>query len=147
MALILPQQEADALLALEKHFIDDKPLTFPAFGGTLRFLLHSTDRREEFNLDVTRGRISLTKITYQTRARKSVILVRLDIDGPPHRNPDDEEIPCPHLHVYREGFGEKWAIPMPDAFIGIDNPLDLLDAFMDFCNVVGKPMIHPELFP
>jgi hypothetical protein len=37
--------------------------------------------------------------------------MRLDLDGPPHRNPDDEEIPWPHLHVYREGYGDKWASP------------------------------------
>ncbi|HEY7442131.1 MAG TPA: hypothetical protein VH701_06920 [Vicinamibacterales bacterium] len=27
--------------------------------------------------------------------------------GAPHRNPDDEEIPCPHLHLYREGYGDS----------------------------------------
>ncbi|MFW9280162.1 DUF6978 family protein [Glaesserella parasuis] len=26
-------------------------------------------------------------------------MVRLDIEGPPHRNPDGEEIICPHIHL------------------------------------------------
>jgi hypothetical protein len=64
-------------------------------------------------LDLARGQIKLTKATYQNRARQAIVLMRLDLDGPPHRNPDDQEIPCPHLHFYREGYGDKWAIPPP----------------------------------
>ena len=63
--------------------------------------------------DVTRAQIKLTKATYQNRARQAIILMRLDLDGPPHRNPDETEIPRPHLHIYREGFGDKWAIAEP----------------------------------
>lgn len=88
MSLILSQQEAEDLLALEKHFLGTDHFCFPGLGGALRIPLHSMDRREEFNLDVTRGRILLTKNTFQARARKAVVLARLDMDGPPHRNPD-----------------------------------------------------------
>jgi hypothetical protein len=42
-------------------------------------------------LDVTRAEIKLTKATYQNRARAAIILLRLDLDGPPHRNPDGRE--------------------------------------------------------
>jgi hypothetical protein len=28
--------------------------------------------------------------------------MRLDLDAAPHRNPDDQEIACPHLYVYRD---------------------------------------------
>ena len=49
--------------------------------------------------------------------------MRLDLDGPPHRNPDEAEIPCPHLHIYSEGFGDKWAMAAPaDRY---SNTLDL----------------------
>jgi hypothetical protein len=51
------------------------------------------------------------------------VLVRLDLGGAPHRNRDDEEIGVPHLHLYREGFGDKWATPLPsDRF---RNPADV----------------------
>jgi hypothetical protein len=42
----------------------------------------------DFMLDVTRATIRLTKATYQNRARQAIILMRLDLDGPPHSNPD-----------------------------------------------------------
>lgn len=141
------QQEADFLLALKKYDFSGEQFKFPYQGGSLRLSLHSSDKKETFNLDVTRGYIALEKITFQTRARKTVILARLDISGPPHRNPDGEEIECPHIHLYREGYGDKWAYPLPDELQAVlDNPYDLLDKFMDYCHIVGKPVIQRELF-
>lgn len=142
----LTQQEADALLALEKYYFEANVLKFPDLGGTLRLVLHSLDKREEFNLDITRGKISLEKNTFQTRARKAIVLVRLDILGPPHRNPNGEEVECPHIHLYQEGFGDKWAYPLPNEFNGIENIYELLDKFMDYCHIVGKPTIERGLF-
>ena len=109
----IAQAEADGLISMEKRFVDDGDWTFPAAGQQIALALTSLDKRETFMLDVTRAQIKLTKATYQNRSRQAIILMRLDLDGPPHRNPDGTEIPCPHLHTYREGFGDKWAIPAP----------------------------------
>jgi hypothetical protein len=146
MSLLLTQQEADALLALDKHYLGRERFSFPSLGGSLRIPLHSPDHREEFSLDITRGNIELRKNTFQGRARKAVILARLDIGGPPHRNPDGEEIACPHLHVYREGYGDKWAFPLPDSFSNHEDAWKTLFEFMDFCNVSTRPTILQELF-
>src|SRR5262245_43775464 len=108
----LTQADADALLAMEKHRVDDSAYDYPGLGGALRIPLHSPDKREAFTLDIARSQINLAKGTYQNRARGVVILARLDFGGAPHRNPDDEEVPCPHLHIYREGYGDKWAVPV-----------------------------------
>src|ERR1035441_9933728 len=106
----LTQEEADALMAMEKRRVDEQEWLFPSPGGSTAIPLASVDKRENFMLDVTRAQIRLTKATYQTRARVAIVLMRLDLDGPPHRNPDDAEIPCPHLHIYREMNADKWAI-------------------------------------
>jgi hypothetical protein len=103
----LTQDEADKLMAMEKRAVDEKEWLFPSPGDRIAIPLTSLDKRESFMLDVTRARIKLTKATYQNRARAAIILMRLDFDGPPHRNPDGEEVPCPHLHIYRDGFGDK----------------------------------------
>lgn len=142
----LTQYEADALLALEKQYVGNERFSYPALGGTLRLPLYSLDKREEFSLDITRSRVLLEKNTFQTRGRKTVVLARLDLGGAPHRNPDGEEILCPHLHLYREGFGDKWAMPLPDVFTGIDDAMDLLTVFMDYCSIVNKPLIDRGLF-
>ena len=109
--------------------------------------LTSTDKREAFVLTLTRVQIKLTKASYQNLARKSIILMRLDLDGAPHRNPDGEEIPCPHLHIYREGFGDKWATPAPVArYRNTQDLYSTLWEFLDHCNVTQSPQIEKGLF-
>jgi len=111
----LTQAEADALIAMEKHRTSEQVWDYPALGGSLSIPLESANKRENFHLDVSRGRIVLEKGKYQTRTRQVVILIRLEFGGAPHRNPDGEEILGPHLHMYREGYGDKWAMPGPAA--------------------------------
>jgi hypothetical protein len=73
--------------------------------------------------------------------------MRLDLDGPPHRNPDDREIPCPHLHIYREGYGDKWAVPAPlDRYPNIQDLFSTFEAFMRHCNITSPPQIDKGLF-
>lgn len=144
----LTQGEADALIAMPKSKTNDDEWDYPGTGGKVIIPLTSQDKRENFHLDISRGRIDLKKGTYQTRARQVVILVRLDVAGPPHRNPDDVDVPCPHLHLYREGFADKWAAPIPaDKF---SDPTDLwktLEEFMIFCQITDPPKIKRGLFP
>ncbi len=143
----LTQADADALLAMEKHRIDDAVYDYPSLGGALRIPLQSPDNREAFFLDITRSQINLTKGTYQNRSRGVVILARLDFGGAPHRNPDDQEIGCPHLHVYREGFGDRWAIPLPAGrFSDAGDPWLLLLEFMQFVNITVPPDVRRGLF-
>lgn len=145
--IYLTQEEADTLIAMEKHRISDRQLDFPRPGERLAIELASTDKRESFMLDVTRAQIKLTKATYQNRVRQAIILMRLDLDGPPHRNPDGEEIPCPHLHVYRAGFGVKWAATVPaDRYPDTANLFAAFESFMKDCNVVSPPSFAVGLF-
>ena len=103
----LTQSEAEALIAMGKHRLDDERYSYPT-SGSLVVPLQSPDKREQFLLDIRRGRIDLLKGKYQTRARQVVVLVRLDFGGASHRNPD--------LHLYREGYGDKWAVVVPVVF-------------------------------
>ena|ERR1035437_9214056 len=143
----LTQLEADALIAVEKHRADDTLRQYPAPGGLITVPLQSADKREQFLLDIRRGRIDLLKVTHQNRARQVVVLVRLDLGGAPHRNPDGEEIPCPHLHIYREGFGDKWAVPAPvNKFPHSSEVWRTFHDFMSYCNITKPPEIDRDLF-
>lgn len=143
----ITQAEAEALIAMEKYRVDDREWLFTAPGERMAVPLASADKREQFILDITRSQIKLSKATFQNRARQAIILLRLDIDGPPHRNPDGAEIPCPHLHIYREGFADKWAVPAPpDRYVDISDLLATLEVFMRECNIVTRPNIQKGLF-
>ena len=143
----LPQADADALLAMEKQRVNDSVRKFPDRGGVLVIPLTSVDLRENFLLDVRRGRVDIAKVTYQNRARSVVVLARLDLAGAPHRNPDLTEIATPHLHLYREGFGDKWAFPVVAAdFPHPSDPWATLHDFMRYCKIVAPPKIQPGIF-
>jgi len=141
----LTQSEADALLAMSKRRKDTITYRQPPHRGKLLVPLEDLTGREMFLLDISRGGISLERRTYQTRARQTAILARLDF-GSPHRNPDEEEIGVPHLHLYREGFGDKWAFPVPtEHFPTPADPWRTLFDFMTFCKIVEPPDIQREL--
>jgi hypothetical protein len=139
--------DMDPLIAMEKHRVNDEQHDFPMAADSLILPLQSSDKREQFSLDISRGRIDLLRGKYQNRARQVIVLVRLDFGGRPHRNPDDQELPCPHLHVYKEGYGHKWAIPVPvDRFSRISDLYGTLQDFMRFCNITRPPHINRGLF-
>lgn len=158
---MLTQSEADALIATQKKKTTNEQYNFPPSGEILTIPIISIDESESFLIDVNRkGRIRLTKCTYQERYRGMIILVRLDIDGSPHTNPEVMSVPlsyltpyngqtiqCPHLHLYVEGFMDRWAIPAPSDIFSRTN--DLYDTLMDFfryCNVIEPPNIQRGLF-
>jgi hypothetical protein len=143
----LTQSEADALIVMEKVKTDYQIWDYPGFGGRITIPLASRNKRENFLLDICRGKIDLLKGTYQNRALQMVILVRLDFGGQPHRNPDGKEISSPHLHVYREGYGDKWAVAVSkNNFQNIHDLWQTLQDFMRYCNIVEPPNIERGLF-
>jgi hypothetical protein len=143
----LSQSEADALIAMDKYRINEEQWDYPSLGGSISVPLRSEDKREEFFLDISRGKIDLKKTKYQNRGRHVVVLARIDLGGSPHRNPDDTEVATPHLHLYREGYGDKWARPLPsNSFSNVDDPWQVLQDFMRFCNVIEPPYIRRGLF-
>ncbi len=155
MGHFISQQDADFFFEMGKYHNEEKEYDFPTSGVKLTIPFVSEDKRENFLFDIYRGAISITKITYQNRVRKAYILRRLDMDGPTHVNPEAEtvpleilepfngkEIPCPHLHLYVEGYGEKWAIPA-DLIIKTEGKdiYEMMNDFFSYCNVMQFPKI------
>lgn len=151
---MLTQSEADFLIGLPKIRKDDEKYPFPLGGDTMTIPVISKNGTENFLIDVNRGKIRLSKCTYQERYLEPTILIRLDVDGPPHSNPEVTNAPlpylepyngqiikCPHLHVYVEDFMDKWAIPAPlTNFSNTTNLFQTLHDFFEYCNVIKKPI-------
>jgi hypothetical protein len=134
---VLMQAEADALIAMAKAFADTGPVAIPPGVDDTRELI-GTNPKQRFLLDIWRSTFRLSKLRSQTRGRQIVVLVRLDIDGAPHTNPDGMRLSGTHLHLYREGYDDKWAQPVEsDRFRNLqDIPLAFED-FCTFCNITG----------
>lgn len=135
----LTQTEAVELIQMEKKSVNDDRHLFPSSARKLIIPLESLDGKEDFSLDIHQCNIRLKKLTLQNRARTTIILLRLDLAGPPHMNPDGEMITGPHLHIYREGFGDRFAEPLPQLFDDPDNKFNTLVQFLRYCNITQPP--------
>ncbi|MDE2638233.1 MAG: hypothetical protein OXI30_17840 [Chloroflexota bacterium] len=145
--VVLSQIEADALILMEKHRLDSKVYALPDRGKSTIIDLISSDGRERFLLDLYRKRSRLRNVRFQTRARKTVTLVRLDLEGPDHTSPDGERVPTPHLHLYSEVHGSKFVIPVPAAaFTALDDMWTTLNDFMRYCNITRPPVFRDPSF-
>lgn len=138
----ISDSEALHLIKMAKRSVWAKAMPFPDIGGKLQIPVEAEREKESFFVNINRGRTSSLKVTYQTRARTLIPLARLDV-GASHQNPDGMHIGSPHLHIYREGFADKWAyelhsLPEHLAF-AIPARTTHIDAwfnpFLDFCNI------------
>jgi hypothetical protein len=144
--IILTQMEADFLIRMEKIAFDDTEFELPDLGGSLSVPLQSINKKEKFLLDISKGRIDIKRQKFQNRTRESIVLIRLDL-GSPHRNPDGVEIGVPHIHYYKEGYGDKWAYEIPEnAFSNLDCSWQVLQDFMKLCNITKSPNFKRSLF-
>jgi hypothetical protein len=147
------QPEADSLLQMSKEFVDSDPLEFTQTQPmNYDRLLQSLDRREQFFLTIERGRRKQIRLKYQTRARKVIVLARLDLNGPAHKNPPEspyrpnERLDGSHIHLYRESFEDRVAYLIPDV-PGLtvrdqSNGVMCLEDFMRFCGLKAWPSIQ-----
>ena len=119
------------LISMLKNLVNtDEQFAFPSTGEHKMLDLISEDSRYKFIVDVNRkGYINISKRAYQARYRKDIVLLRLDVCGPPHANPDGVVLSGNHLHVYKEGYEDKIAIDIPDEIV---NPDDMYQTLIDF---------------
>lgn len=103
-----------------------------------------------FIVDINRKGRKKPKFTLQLRDRqhKEYPLLRLDLLGPDHPNPEGDFplagqlIPCPHLHIAHPEYGDSIAYPLNEEYTNIylteDELADLalvLRKFLQRCNV------------
>ena len=140
---------------MAKQF-DDEILELD-FSETARFEkqypIVQKDGREQFIFDLSRANLTRARLKFQTRARKIVVLARIDINPKAHRNPIDSphrpnyRFTETHVHLYNEEFGDRIAY-LPSELKGFKVPDDQGDgvawlfAFLRYCNVVSIPRIQ-----
>lgn len=140
---MISQHEADELLAMKKIVIAPKSMHLPKRGDKTSWDLESNDGSERFIIDVWRGKIEIARYSVNHRFRKSFVLARVCVNNAPHMNPDGELLSGPHLHLYQEGLGDAYAIPLPKEFFSSpDDIVCTVREFLKYCNVVEHPKVH-----
>ena len=68
-------------------------------------------------------------------------------NGGRHTNPDGKSFDGPHVHFYKEGFGDKFAYPIEKIEVqNSDSMEEVLGKLLHFCNVRKKPTIEISMF-
>lgn len=137
----LDQELIDYLILLDKFFEDEqiKPATR---GESKSFALNSSDGRCFFSLDMNRSGQIEYKSSLQTRyLSTNDWIIRLDINGPGHTNPDGSITERTHIHILKEIDGNLLNIgynidEIHDLLIkNTKNLNEIFEEFCKFCNI------------
>ena len=142
----ITQKEFDFLIALEKVFDDANPIVLAPAPLEWTRSLTAPETKEKFLLDFRRSGFELAKYKYNKRYRQTIILVRYCNTGR-HTNPDGAEFNGAHVHLYREGFDDKFAFPISEVGVGDNDRMNIvLEKLLKFCSVTSTPMVTPPLY-
>lgn len=120
---MLEQWHADMLLDADKLYSDSTVIDLSP-GVDHNYTIESVDG-DMFIFDVRRGQRNPQKARFQLRYRRDIVLARL-CTSVPHTNPDGQVLDAPHLHRYREEYGDRFARQLESATLE-----DLLLIFCD----------------
>jgi len=140
---MLTQAEADQFMQMAKHFVRPPASISIPPGVDDTYELAAFDDRERFLLDIWRGTLRVTKLKFQNRVQTVVVLVRLDVDGAPHTNPDGQRLSGTHLHLFRERYDDRWAYPVDSStFTLLSDPGTTFQEFCAFCKIESPPPVQ-----
>lgn len=142
-SMALRQEDYELLMRLEKVFEDPfSPLPLGPRPMSWTRKIMSPRRNERFFLNYFASGIRFSRYTFNHRYRQTVVLLRYDNDGR-HTNPDGQTLTGPHVHLYREGFDDKFAFPMTEIGVVMDDTPDRVVAkILHFCAITSYPEIQ-----
>ena len=153
---MISQVYADQLMRMPKIPRKKSAFSFPVSGEWIEIEMVSRNGKEEFIFDINRKGQILLRCTLQERWDKTTVLLRLETTGGPHTNPPitapvpswakmyvRQSMSTPHLHIYLEEYGDRWAFPVPsDRFKNLHDIQQTLMDFFDYCNVLERPILQ-----
>lgn len=143
----ITQAEYDFLMRQDKSF-DDLISPVQLGPAPLQWIrqINSMTSKEVFLLDFYRGSFELSKYTINERYRQTIIMLRFDNCGR-HTNPDGVFFEGPHVHLYREGYNDKFAFPVSEVNVSNTDTMEqVFKKIMHFCNIKKLPTIEVSLF-
>lgn len=140
----LTDAEAKLLIELEK-IATDKRVDIPSNSQKVHLNLSSAKEKDDniMRIYIKRGKRNINKCSFNVVYNKSITLLRLDIEpGRIHQNPDGKDVPNPHLHIYREGYDDRYAEPLPECFADTANLAKTLYDLLGYSNVINRDKVE-----
>lgn len=129
-------ETANALIEVAKILMD-KTYRLPPIGAQSSLTLFSEQsRKETFTVHINRkARIDPGKYTLLLSVPEEGLL-RIDVHGRDHINPDGSKVPCPHIHMRIKDTGkwDVWAYDLPSVFGDSEDIVITLRDFLQYCN-------------
>ena len=136
---IMTCEEATGLIQVLKKIIGINAFSIPKQGSKANIDVVSVfSEGDRFKVDFNRsGIIKKEKYTLFLRYGKDQGLLRIDVGGPDHCNPDGTIVPCPHIHIqtHEMGMWDAWAYSLPAVFGDVQDRINTLIQFLKYCNV------------
>ena len=133
----MTKEKAQELINVMKEILKTGTFILPTAGTTAKIDLKSlTSPRDRFDVVINRkARIVANKYTLLLRYPEEDLL-RIDVNGPKHTNPDGTIIPCPHIHmrVKNQGTWDAYAYDIPAVFGNSEDCATTLRDFLQYCN-------------
>lgn len=136
--MALTKETAQELIQMMKLLVHTGVYVLPSPGTEGTMDLRSADSpRDRFTVRINRkGRIKPNKYTLML-IHPAEGLLRIDVDGSPHRNPppDCSVVPCPHIHmrIKDTGVWDAYAYEIPAVFLNVGDCARTVKDFLSYC--------------
>jgi len=141
---LITQEDFEEIRQMRKEFTNCyEPLVLGSPHTKWSKEIVAPDYKEMFILDYYRGKIEI-KYTYNKRYRKSTVILRFDSFGR-HTNPGPnfEKFDGPHVHIFKEGYDDKFAYPIEVLNITpTENDQEVLEKICTYFNITARPSIQ-----
>ena len=134
----MTREEAHKLIQVLKKITEKGIFFVPEQGKRKQLhLLSVFSDKDHFDVIINRAGVNSKKYTLVLRYGKDQGLLRIDMGGGPHTNPDGTIIACPHLHMQQKDTGkwDAWAEDIPAVFGDTEDCVQTLKDFLQYCNV------------
>jgi len=132
------KESAQELIHVMKEIVEKGIYNLPKQGSQNKILLQSVlSKRDKFDVVVNRvARINPSKYTLLLNYPEEGLL-RVDVNGPNHVNPDGAKVPCPHVHMRMKDTGkwDDWAFDLPAVFGNTEDCAATVRDFLQYCQV------------
>ena len=139
----LTQEEADTLSVIEKLLTNPNSIRMPEQGTTKIYPVHyfrEGKRNNDMSVSTYRGTIDARKVSYRLLYNNNIVLIRIDTHyRTKHINPDKTVIQPmqPHIHLYSEQHGDKYAYPLPQEFSDTEDIIALFLDFLSYSHIIN----------
>ncbi len=134
----MTKDKAQELIQVLKLLLKTGVYEIPKIGTTDRLPLRSLQSaRDRFDVYINRkGKIDPKKYTLLLHFCEEDLL-RIDVHGTNHHNPDGTIVPCPHIHMRTRDTGhwDSYAYDLPAVFGDAEDCATTLRDFLQYCNV------------